>query len=105
MVNTFFIEQRQHKRHDVNIAGVLIIDGRHYDCLVKDLSLGGARIALNDARVLPERLKLLELESRSAFECMVRWQNNAEAGLSFIDLCTRSERRSIIDRLVAVRAA
>ncbi len=54
------------------------------DCMIRDLSDGGARIKLSDEQPLPNALFLIELRSGVAYEAAVAWKRYPELGLRFV---------------------
>lgn len=57
--------------------------GSDLACVVQDMSTGGARVKLQGAYPLPGKVLLVIGEMGFRKICMVRWQDNDEAGLSF----------------------
>ena len=91
-------DQRANPRREVEIAGRLIFaDGSaSIDCLIVDLSDGGARITTNLNIALPERVYLWQSDTSNIFDCEVRWQLGTSSGLSIVDTCGRQMRRALI---------
>lgn len=57
--------------------------GSDLACVVQDMSTGGARVKLQGAYPLPAKVLLVIGEMGFKKVCVVRWQDNDEAGLSF----------------------
>jgi hypothetical protein len=76
--------RRKHKRSTWNRPGVILsLTGRRIiDCLVKDLSEGGARIAVPREEVVPDYLRL-DYGGKLQPECTVRWRRQSEMGVKF----------------------
>ena len=55
-----------------------------FDCIVRDLSDGGARLALDGALAVPGEFRL-SLSDGRAFDCSVRWRRLNLLGVSFQD--------------------
>lgn len=53
------------------------------DCTVRDVSLGGVRIACDQVIALPECFHLVMLPERDMREVRVAWRRPGEAGLQF----------------------
>jgi hypothetical protein len=52
------------------------------DCLVRDISEGGARIECENTQVIPQHL-ILKLGDRESFECEVVWKSRSNLGVRF----------------------
>lgn len=92
--------ERAHPRHQVLIGSKLIIrteDLVIIDCDVANLSDGGAQVTMACDYALPPKIFLLEEHSQNIFECDVRWQTARTAGLMFIDLCSKTARKALIE--------
>src|SRR5688572_29791771 len=73
---TGHLQRRATLRHDVSVRGKIIVSGFSswtLGCLVVDLSLGGARVTLDEHRSLPEKVMLFEAHQQNIYECDVRW--------------------------------
>lgn len=80
------LRDRAHARKQVSIeAKVLSPDlSECVDCIVNDVSEGGALISLrSDARV-PDRIYLWQARTQTSLECEVRWRRLNLVGLKFI---------------------
>jgi hypothetical protein len=55
------------------------------DCVVKDVSDGGALVGLPEDQDLPDRVYLWQAEAGQTIACEVRWRKPQLAGLRFID--------------------
>jgi hypothetical protein len=96
-------QRRATLRHEVSVRGAVIIQvgeaSRSVGCRLIDLSLGGARIELDEDCILPEKVKLTENCRGTVHECSVRWRNGREAGLGFLNPATLSQRKALIEEL------
>jgi hypothetical protein len=79
------IEQRKSPRKKVLLSGKIIYgDGTHVlDCTIRDISTTGARIALAQGRTIPERVYLLDMVNRVAYESAVLSERSGGFGLKF----------------------
>jgi hypothetical protein len=88
-------------RYSVQIEGKLMAPDMSFcvDVMINDLSEGGALIsALAPADLVPDRAYLWEAQTRTLFECTVRWRKNHRLlGLQFTEASTRERRRKLID--------
>lgn len=80
------IERRRHPRVGVAWMASLVSGRGVADCLVIDVSLGGAKLAFADAPP-PEAgaAATLDLGLRGHFRSVVVWRRGEFAGLSFLD--------------------
>ena len=53
------------------------------DCLVRDLSGGGARLALSEGAALPEVFELTIPHKDITYRCTLRWRRPGEVGVVF----------------------
>ena len=78
-------KQRAHERRTTYKFGrVLSLSREEHSCIVKDLSVGGARIILEGAFSLPEKVTLKIDQTGSTQAARVVWQIENEAGLAFL---------------------
>ncbi len=99
-IQSRFSIPRSEGRHRVEIAGKLILPPQNtitIDCLIIDLSIGGAKVELLEMRQLPIQILLFENLRQNIYECRVKWQDKQKAGLSFVDIYSKSARRALID--------
>ncbi len=54
------------------------------DCLVRDVSLTGARVKLPEGQAVPDQVYLVEIRSGIAYEARVAWKRHPEIGLEFV---------------------
>src|SRR5215210_6417226 len=80
-------DNRAHPRVETRLKGRLLsLDGHcNYNCLVVDVSEGGARVSTADTYFIPARVFLFLAKSGDIFECDVKWRRDGEVGLAFID--------------------
>ena len=91
-------DQRTAPRREVAIPGRLILaDGSAtLECLIVDVSEGGARVRTELCLVLPEQVYLWRGDTADLFDCEVRWQLAKDAGLYIVDSCGRQLRQALI---------
>jgi hypothetical protein len=97
---TQLFQRRATLRHEVSVRGA-IIDGscdpaRTIGCGIVDLSLGGAKIELDEDCPLPDRVMLYESSRENVYECSIRWRDGRTIGLGFVDIVSLSARRALI---------
>jgi hypothetical protein len=93
-------DSRAFPRFEVRIPGKLLwASGTCTSaCRITDLSESGARVDTAVFTSVPERIDLFEAKTGNIFECVVRWQCGTQIGLQFVDLCSRSKRRALIEQ-------
>jgi hypothetical protein len=91
-------DRREFERHPVRIEGkVMFAAGKcSFDCVIVDLSVAGARLRLTQNVRLPSKIYLWQTKSGAVLECEVRWQEQTEVGLRFIDSCGRQLRKVLL---------
>ena len=75
-------EFRQFRRKPVIIASTLETARGAFDCVALDLSLGGARLRIDETVEVLERATLV-LAKFGRFPSKIAWRNETEAGLQF----------------------
>jgi hypothetical protein len=56
------------------------------DCLVRNISESGAKLAVSTVVTLPERFDLLIPQKGTARRAQIRWRNADEIGVTFVDV-------------------
>ncbi|MBR0555857.1 PilZ domain-containing protein [Ciceribacter sp. L1K23] len=77
-------DRRRHVRMRALKAASLILDNKQstFDCVIRNLSEAGARIALETTINLPDRF-FVQLSDGTRRHCEVRWRLAKELGVSF----------------------
>ena len=90
--------RRSDPRHEVRIPGKLILaeGARTLDCLILDMSKGGARVSVGVQMDLPEKVYLWQSAADAVFDCEVRWRESKYVGLRFVDTCGRRKRKALL---------
>ena len=67
-------------------ARIMMLDqfGRPLECVVRNLSSGGACLALPAPRNVPDNFQLLFHTDRSVHQCRVVWRREAQLGVAFL---------------------
>lgn len=72
------------RRRVLKRGKVLFNDNRSvFDCLIRDLSQGGARLACSQSSTLPEKFTLVFVPEREARDVRVAWRHMDEVGVAF----------------------
>ena len=79
-------ERRAHPRQRVfkRVKAVFNANGSVVDCVMRDISAGGARLACGSAALLPEHFKLVFLSEREMRDVRVAWRSLTELGVQFL---------------------
>ena len=74
-------DRRAHRRHQVSLDASLKSAGQVFDCVIVDVSAGGAQLVVN----LPAEIATmrLEIEAYDGFDCRVVWRNEACVRIEF----------------------
>lgn len=99
-MSRYIVRHRLHERESVSIKGKLVcVTDKSYtlDCMIVDLSQGGARVELREEGEIPEEVLLFEMDKQNIYECLVRWRKGRQAGLHFIDICSKAVRQALMD--------
>lgn len=78
-------ERRPALRRRVLLTGLIVYGQGAFtcDCKFRDVSGGGARIALASAAALPNHFHLINVRDGTAYECRLVWKKNLEMGVKF----------------------
>ena len=78
-------ERRGSERIRTFLRGQIMFNHRlaTMDCLVRDLSSNGARLALGQHGILPERFELVIPHREVSYRCVLRWRRPTEVGVVF----------------------
>jgi hypothetical protein len=80
-------EHRRERRMRTLKRGRIVFNGgfASFECTVKDLSAGGARLQFGDALGVPQHFDLLIESDHMRKPCTVRWRRDNLLGVSFDD--------------------
>ena len=77
-------DRRAHPRHRVFKRVKAILDNRSViDCVMRDVSAGGARLACRQAALLPAQFQLVFMAEREMRDVRVAWRGINEIGVAF----------------------
>jgi hypothetical protein len=78
-------ERRRVPRHKSLLRGRIYYNNRNSsaDCLVRDISIHGARLIFADEMPIPEQLELYIPHRAQSYRAHVVWQRGGEAGIAF----------------------
>ena len=77
--------KRAVQRQKTLLPGILAtLDGRSsIDCIVKDLSANGARLAVHDSEKIPELFFFINVQDRVAHKAKLAWRSDGAIGVCF----------------------
>ncbi|GEP05429.1 PilZ domain-containing protein [Methylobacterium oxalidis] len=86
-------EHRRETRQRVFLKGRIIFNNgaSSLDCLVRDLSSSGARLALSETTTLPDSFDLFIPQKDRTFRAQLRWRRPDGIGITFVDEQARPE--------------
>ena len=79
------MERRRYPRGRSYYGGVIAFNARKstIDCVVRNFSVAGAKLAMTGAVLLPDSFDLAITRKNTAFCAHLVWHNDAEAGVAF----------------------
>ncbi len=78
-------EKRRHPRTDIDEPAYVSAGGSVMSCTVRNISLEGAAIDVENAAFVPPRFRLVMANDSSVRECKIAWIQKNRIGLSFVD--------------------
>jgi hypothetical protein len=78
-------EQRESYRKRTLFRGRLVSAGETYtqDCVIRDMTEAGARVAVQNWAIIPDRVTLIEPRRFVAYDASVKWRRGKLLGLCF----------------------
>lgn len=84
-----FRAQRR-RRALLSAVGVSVDGALTFDCAIRDLNAQGGKISFHGTH-LPDRLYLINVKDRVAYDASVAWKRNGEAGLKWLNVISLAE--------------
>jgi hypothetical protein len=78
-------EKRKHPRTEINEPAYVSSGGAVMSCVVRNISLEGAAIDVENTAFVPPRFRLVMAKDSSVRECQIAWIQKGRIGLSFVD--------------------
>jgi len=81
------VTKKRESRKSLHQSGWITLDGGFAarQCVVQDISSSGAQITVDDANVLPGRLRLaFARDASTGRNCEVVWRRGKSAGVKFV---------------------
>ena len=81
------LQERAYTRYEVAIEGQMMSPdlASCIDCVIRDVSEGGARVGIGEGVEVPDRVYLWQPQTGATIECQVRWRTPGLAGLKFAE--------------------
>ncbi|KQP51512.1 hypothetical protein ASF39_09675 [Methylobacterium sp. Leaf108] len=102
-------EHRRELRQRTFLKGRIIFNNgsSSMDCLVRDLSASGARLAISQTAILPESFDLYIPVKEKTYRSSLRWRRSDGIGITFMDegAAKSAEARSVEARSAEAKAA
>ena len=77
-------ERRSERVRSILRATIRFYDrNRTMDCIVRSISLSGARLELDQTLVLPEEFELAIPQRGAMLQCQLKWRTKAAVGIRF----------------------
>jgi PilZ domain len=76
-------DKRHSQRQHVLKAGTISFDGSGIDCLVRNMSVGGANLEVESQIGIPSSFDLVINVERSNHHCHVVWRKARRIGIAF----------------------
>jgi hypothetical protein len=78
-------EKRKHLRTEINEPAYVSSGGSVMGCVVRNISVEGAAIDVENPAFIPQRFRLVMANDSSVRECRVAWIQKNRIGLTFVD--------------------
>jgi hypothetical protein len=76
-------EKRKHPRREINEPAYVSSGGSVMSCVVRNISVEGAAIDVENAALVPARFSLVMAKDAAVRECSIAWIQNKRIGVSF----------------------
>ena len=78
-------EKRKHSRTEINEPAYVSSGGSVTGCVVRNISVEGAAIDVENPAFVPQRFRLVMASDSSVRECRIAWIQKNRIGLTFVD--------------------
>ena len=78
------LDRRMSRRERLSVRAKAMIADARVNCVIRDRSVGGARLVFAEALDLPPRFTIVEEVNGVRREVMLIWASPMEAGVAFI---------------------
>lgn len=77
-------ERRKHPRTDINEPALVSAGGSVMSCVVRNISLEGAAIEVENPAFVPSRFRLVVANGTKVHDCSIAWIQKNRIGVTFI---------------------
>jgi hypothetical protein len=77
-------EKRKHPRTEINQPAYVSSGGSVMSCVVRNISVEGAAIDVENPTFVPPRFRLVMANDSSVHECRIAWIQKNRIGLTFV---------------------
>ena len=78
-------EKRKHPRTEINEPAYVSSGGSVMSCVVRNISVEGAAIDVENPAFVPPQFRLVMASDSSVRECRVTWIQQTRIGLTFVE--------------------
>jgi hypothetical protein len=78
-------EKRKHPRTEIDQPAYVSAGGSVMSCMVRNISVEGAAIDVENPAFVPPRFRLVMANDSSVRECRIAWMQKNRIGLIFVD--------------------
>ena len=78
------IEKRTSRRHRIFKGGTIAFENRDVACIVRNISVGGAAIDIDEPVALPQSFMLAIAHDNVVRHCRAVWQSDKRIGVAFL---------------------
>ena len=79
-------EKRKHPRTEIREPAYVSLGGFVMSCMVRNISVEGAAIDVENPAFVPPRFRLVMAKDSSVRECRITWIQKNRIGLTFVAL-------------------
>jgi hypothetical protein len=83
-------EKRKHPRTEINEPAFVSSGGSVMRCTVRNISVEGAAIDVENPAFVPQRFRLVMANDASVRECRIAWIQQKRIGITFVE--TKNEK-------------
>ncbi len=99
-------ERRTSVRHKSLLRGRIYFNNRQsvVDCLVREMSGGGAKLIFADTASIPDKIDLYIPQKEQTLHARVCWRSDEEVGIAFKSAPARPSDAELADRVAQLEA-
>lgn len=86
-------ERRKHPRTEIDEPAYVSAGGSVMSCKVRNISLEGAAIDVDNPAFVPPQFRLVMAHDSSVYECRIAWIQRNRIGVSFVGDAARPHQR------------